>query len=151
MKILITGGAGFIGTHLRKKLISSGHSVRLFDNLLSQVHGMNPVLNFGECEFIRGDVRDIDAISKAMKGIDIVYHLAAETGVGQSQYEIERYISTNTWGTAVVAQAAVSAGVSQVVIASSRAVYGEGIHSCPKCGSRFLPNSRSSENLAAGV
>ena len=150
MKILITGGAGFIGTHLRAKLVANGHSVRILDNLHPQVHGLNPADNYYDCDFNRGDVRDLVTVATAMKDIDLVYHLAAETGVGQSQYEIERYISTNTLGTAVVLQAAVGAGVQQFVLTSSRAVYGEGMHACPKCGSKFVPNSRKADDLERG-
>jgi Nucleoside-diphosphate-sugar epimerases len=150
MKILITGGAGFIGTHLRTQLVNEGHSVRIFDNLLPQVHGEVPAIDFGDCDFILGDVRDAESMSKAVKGIDIVYHLAAETGVGQSQYEIGRYISTNTLGTAVVLDASAQAGVKQVIITSSRAVYGEGLHICSRCSHRFVPTSRRFENLDEG-
>jgi dTDP-L-rhamnose 4-epimerase len=150
MKILITGGAGFIGTHLRKKLMSEGHSVYIFDNLLSQVHGANPNIAFSGCEFIKGDVRDINGVKAALQNIDIVYHLAAETGVGQSQYEIERYVSTNTLGTAVVLQAAASAKVKQVIITSSRAVYGEGLHVCPNCNNKYVPLPRRQSELDEG-
>lgn len=150
MNILITGGAGFIGTHLRKKMAASGHSVRLFDNLLEQVHGEHPPTEFDGCEFIKGDVRDIEAVRRASKDIDIVYHLAAETGVGQSQYEIERYVSTNTLGTAVALQAAAEEGVKQFVITSSRAVYGEGLHVCPNCNLSYVPAPRTQENLDKG-
>ncbi len=150
MKVLITGGAGFIGTHLRNLLVAEGHQVKILDNLLPQVHGDAPSTDFGDCEFVRGDVRDVGAVSDALKGVEIVYHLAAETGVGQSQYEIERYISTNTLGTAVVLQAAVSADVKQIIITSSRAVYGEGVHLCSTCGTSFVPKSRFQKDLDEG-
>lgn len=149
MKILITGGAGFIGSRLAKQLREDGHQVRILDNLLPQVHGDNPNIDLSDFEFIRGDVRDLETVSRAIKEIDTVYHLAAETGVGQSQYEIERYIATNTLGTAVVLQAAVNSGVKQFIITSSRAVYGEGAHLCENCGNKFVPSSRSQENLDA--
>lgn len=150
MNILITGGAGFIGSHLRNRLLNDGHRVRILDNLLPQVHGENPNVDFSEVEFIKADVRDHEAVQAALKDIEIVYHLAAETGVGQSQYEIERYISVNTYGTAVVLDAAVKANVNQVLITSSRAVYGEGVHVCNDCGNSFVPKSRAIENLAKG-
>jgi dTDP-L-rhamnose 4-epimerase len=151
MKVLITGGAGFIGSRLAKRLASEGHAIKVLDNLLPQVHGENPQIDLPhECEFLRGDVRDLKAVTEAVAGVDIVYHLAAETGVGQSQYEIERYVSTNTLGTAVVLQAAANADVRQVVITSSRAVYGEGVHICPRCDKSFVPASRKQENLDAG-
>lgn len=151
MKILITGGAGFIGSRLAKALLKDGHFVRILDNLLPQVHGENPKTDFTGCEFIRGDVRDLETVSKAVEEIEIVYHLAAETGVGQSQYEIERYISTNTLGTAVVLQAAANAQIKQFILTSSRAVYGEGVHFCPNCDKKFVPQSRSQENLDQGI
>src|SRR5919202_4185036 len=126
MRILITGGAGFIGTWLTCRLLQDGHSVVILDNLLAQVHGdsPHPSVPLG-CEPVWADVRDIRAVTQAMRGVEVVYHLAGVTGVGQSQYQIARYISSNTYGTAVVLEAAVAARVRQVVIASSRAVYGE--------------------------
>ena len=150
MRILITGGAGFIGGHLTKKLLGDGHSVRWLDNLLPQVHGSEPKVDADGVEFLRGDVRNDGDVRKAVEGVDVVYHLAAETGVGQSQYEIERYIATNTYGTAVVLQEAVKGDVSHVIIISSRAVYGEGIHLCTACDHRFVPDSRSKMDLERG-
>jgi len=149
-RVLITGGAGFIGTHLRKVLIETNHSVRILDNLLPQVHGEHPEMDFDGCEFVKGDVQDMSVVSEAMRDIDVVYHLAAETGVGQSQYEIERYISTNTLGTAVVLQAAANARVKQWILTSSRAVYGEGLHSCSACDKKYVPEPRGQEDLDAG-
>ena len=96
MRILITGGAGFIGSRLAHRLVDSGHSVVVLDSLLSQVHGDSPQPDLPECEFIKADVRDAVAVARAMSGVDVVHHLAAETGVGQSQYEITRYVSSNT-------------------------------------------------------
>ena len=101
MKILITGGAGFIGSRLARRLIEDEHSVVLLDSLHPQVHGANPQPQLPDCELRRGDVRDPDAVAQALRGVEVVYHLAAETGVGQSQYEVGRYVSTNTHGTAV--------------------------------------------------
>src|ERR1051326_2155151 len=122
-RILITGGAGFIGSHLARELHRAGDEIVVLDNLLPQVHGDNPHLDLPDCETIWADVRDREALERAMKGVGVVTHFAAETGVGQSQYEIARYISVNTYGTALVLEAAAAAGVRQVVIASSRAVY----------------------------
>jgi dTDP-L-rhamnose 4-epimerase len=150
MNILITGGAGFIGSHLRKKLVQNGHKVRILDNLLPQVHGDKPDVDFADVEFALGDVRNPQAVHSAIADMDIVYHLAAETGVGQSQYEIQRYISTNTLGTAVVLEAAINARVKQIIITSSRAVYGEGVHRCRSCKSSFVPRSRSQYDLDQG-
>src|SRR5947208_2583581 len=138
LRVLITGGAGFIGSHLARRLHQDGHSVIVLDSLLPQVHGQSPGLSLPECEKIWADVRDAKMVEQAMEGVDVVHHFAAETGVGQSQYEIGRYVSTNTYGTAVVLEAAVAAGVRQVVIASSRAVYGEGQYHCSGCGQTFV-------------
>src|SRR5436190_14638463 len=133
-RILITGGAGFIGSHLARELQREACHVVVLDNLLPQVHGSNPQPDLPECETIWADVRDREALDRAMKGVEVVHHFAAETGVGQSQYEIARYVSVNTYGTALVLEAAAAAaGVRQVVIASSRAVYGEGMFACARC------------------
>jgi dTDP-L-rhamnose 4-epimerase len=149
-RILITGGAGFIGSKLAWQLLREGHTVVVLDNLLAQVHGANPQPNLPDCETIWADVRDRDALTRAMKGVDVVHHFAAETGVGQSQYEIARYVSVNTYGTALVLETAAAAGVRQAVIASSRAVYGEGMFECPKCGKSFAAVARSSRQMDEG-
>ncbi|HEV8492567.1 MAG TPA: SDR family NAD(P)-dependent oxidoreductase, partial [Candidatus Angelobacter sp.] len=103
--ILITGGAGFVGSHLADALLAAGHNVRLFDNLTDQVHhhGMPEYLP-EDAEFIHGDVQDSGAVRRALAGIDVVFHMAAAVGVGQSMYEIEHYMGTNTQGTAVLLQ-----------------------------------------------
>jgi len=150
MRILITGGAGFIGSHLARRLAQGGHSVTILDSFLPQVHGDKPDISISSCEIIRADVRDAAAVACAMAGVDVVHHLAAETGVGQSQYEIGRYVSTNTYGTSVVLEAAVAARVEQVVIASSRAVYGEGQHNCPHCRVTVSAGERRAVDMDAG-
>jgi len=149
-RILITGGAGFIGSQLTRRLSEDGHAVVVLDNLLAQVHGNDPKPNLPDCETIWADVRDSDALARAMKGVEVVHHLAAETGVGQSQYEIGRYVSVNSLGTALVLEAAVAAGVRQVVIASSRAVYGEGQFICAKCRHVFAAGKRQVEAMDQG-
>src|SRR3954462_5012284 len=149
-RILITGGAGFIGSRLARALQRDGHTIVVLDNLLPQVHGSNPQPDLPECETIWADVRDRDALERAMKGVEVVHHFAAETGVGQSQYEIARYVSVNTHGTALVLETAAAAGVRQVVIASSRAVYGEGMFDCPKCGISFAATARSPQQMNEG-
>src|SRR5690625_4439097 len=128
---LITGGAGFIGRHLAAELSSHGAKVRILDNLVEQVHGpgASPPAELAGCaEFIRGDVRDPDTVSKAIKGVDGVFHLAAEVGVGQSMYEIDRYTSVNDLGTATLFQQLIEHPVRRVVVASSMSVYGEGLY-----------------------
>ncbi len=128
--VLITGGAGFIGRSVAEELLTRGHKVRVLDSLIDQVHGdvdgsamLNP-----EAELIRGDVRDKSAVARALRGVDSVIHLAAEVGVGQSMYEVERYTSTNDVGTAVLFEALIDQPVRRVVTASSMSIYGEGLY-----------------------
>jgi dTDP-L-rhamnose 4-epimerase len=129
-KILITGGAGFIGRSVADELLRRGDEVRVLDSLIDQVHGAcdgSAMLN-GEAELIRADVRDKAAVSRALEGVDAVVHLAAEVGVGQSMYEVERYTSTNDVGTAVLFEALIDRPVRRVVTASSMSIYGEGLY-----------------------
>ncbi|GGL78187.1 NAD-dependent epimerase/dehydratase family protein [Wenxinia marina] len=122
---LITGGAGFIGRHVAEELLSRGHDVRLFDAFVPQVHG-DPVRLPDGAQLVRGDVRDRDALDGALKGVDGVIHLAAEVGVGQSMYEVARYVGANDLGTAVLLEAIAAADVGRIVVASSMSIYGEG-------------------------
>ncbi|WP_428487463.1 NAD-dependent epimerase/dehydratase family protein [Rhodopila sp.] len=127
--ILVTGGAGFIGCHLSAALLSRGYRVRVLDCLLPQVHDgqpLDPVLN--DVELMIGDVRDPDAVAKAVHGADAVVHLAAEVGVGQSMYAVDRYVATNDLGTAVLLQALLAHPVPRLVVASSMSIYGEGLY-----------------------
>jgi dTDP-L-rhamnose 4-epimerase len=129
-KVLITGGAGFIGRFVADELLRRGNSVRVLDSLIEQVHGAtdgSKMLN-PEAELIRADVRDKAAVSAALQGVDSVIHLAAEVGVGQSMYEVERYTSTNDVGTAVLFEALIDRPVRRVVTASSMSIYGEGLY-----------------------
>lgn len=128
--VLITGGAGFIGCHVARALLQRGYSVRVLDSLIEQVHRpelpRNPVLK--DVEFMRGDVRDIDTVGRALRRVDKVVHLAAEVGVGQSMYAIDRYVSVNDRGTAVLFQVLIDRPVARVVVASSMSIYGEGLY-----------------------
>jgi dTDP-L-rhamnose 4-epimerase len=127
--ILITGGAGFIGCRLVAALLAVGRSVRVLDSLVPQVHGdapLNPVLD--DAEVMVGDVRDPEAVARAVRGVDAVVHLAAEVGVGQSMYEIERYVGANDQGTAVLLEALLAQPVRRLVVASSMSIYGEGLY-----------------------
>jgi dTDP-L-rhamnose 4-epimerase len=131
MQILITGGAGFIGSHLADELLSRGHRVRALDVLVPQVHGpdgVRPAYLNQDVELIHGDVRDEAAVARALVGVDAVYHLASAVGVGQSMYEIEHYTSTNNMGTAVLLQALTRSPVQRLVVASSMSLYGEGLY-----------------------
>jgi len=130
-KILITGGAGFIGSHLTDELLEKGYHVRILDNLSEQVHGKNckrPGYLNDDAELIVGDVRDPYAMKKALRGIDAVYHYAAMVGVGQSMYEIRNYTDVNNLGTAVLLEQLVKNPVEKLIVASSMSIYGEGLY-----------------------
>ena len=149
--ILVTGGAGFIGSFLVDALIERGHRVRIYDALVPQVHGdeqaVPDYLN-AEAEFVKGDVRDRDALARALRGIDVVYHLAAAVGVGQSMYEIQYYTDVNTLGGAVLLDliANTDHAVRKMIVASSMSIYGEGKYRCEEHGSVY-PRLRSEEQL----
>jgi dTDP-L-rhamnose 4-epimerase len=138
-KILVTGGAGFIGSHIVDALVAKGHQVRIFDNLDPQVHGKKrkppEYLNPG-AEFVYGDIRNRDALKKAVKGIEVVYHEAAAVGVGQSMYEIYHYVEVNSLGAATLLDILANEkhGVEKLIVASSMSIYGEGKYSCSCCG-----------------
>lgn len=139
MRYLIFGGAGFVGSHTADALVAAGHDVRVFDNLDPQVHGRRegcPDYLDGRVEFIRGDVRDQAAVTAAMRGVDGLLYLAAAVGVGQSMYEVRRYVEVNTLGAANVLQVLCSRDheIKRVVVASSMSVYGEGLYECEGCG-----------------
>ena len=152
MNIIVTGGAGFIGSHLVDALVESGHPVRILDSLVEQVHGgkipehLNP-----SAEFLKADVCDAHAVSNALDGIDVVYHQAAEVGVGQSMYEIVKYVKTNDLGTAVLLEEMIKrpSQFKKLVVASSMSIYGEGAYRCDNCTVVVNPFLRSEEKLAA--
>ncbi|MGI9091268.1 MAG: NAD-dependent epimerase/dehydratase family protein [Gemmatimonadaceae bacterium] len=151
--ILITGGAGFIGSHLADELLAGGHQVRALDNLSEQVHGpeaARPDYLSPDVELIVGDVRDRAAVRGALEGIDAVFHLAAAVGVGQSMYEVAHYTSVNNLGTAVLCEALIANPVERFVVASSMSVYGEGLYRAPD-GSICTDAARSVEQLRAGL
>lgn len=130
-KILITGGAGFIGSHLCDELLENEYEVRVLDNLSEQVHGPNcsrPEYLNENVELIKGDVRDPVAVRDALKGVDAVYHYAAMVGVGQSMYEIRKYTDVNNLGTAVLLEALAKKPIEKLIVASSMSIYGEGLY-----------------------
>lgn len=126
--VLITGGAGFIGRHVTSALLEDGYKVRVLDALIEQVHGDSPGETLKDVESIHGDIRDAEAVQRAVKDVDSVIHLAAEVGVGQSMYAIDRYVGVNDLGTAVLFQALIQQPVRRVVVASSMSIYGEGLY-----------------------
>jgi dTDP-L-rhamnose 4-epimerase len=152
--VLITGGAGFIGSHTADRLLEIGYRVRVLDSLIAQVHGDDrgrPGYLDDQVEVHLGDMRDASAVESALQDASYVYHFAAETGVGQSMYAVEHYFSTNVVGTAQLWEAVQRrpGQIKRVVLASSRAIYGEGRYHCPRCGEVF-PRQRSEEQLLAG-
>jgi dTDP-L-rhamnose 4-epimerase len=154
MRVLITGGAGFIGSHLADRLLADGHEVRALDNLDRQVHpaGERPDYLDADVELQVGDVRDREAVRRALDGVDAVVHLAAAVGVGQSMYEIERYTSINAIGAAIVLEEAVERrdAIRKMLVASSMSIYGEGQYRNPPTGETGLaPRLRSESRLAA--
>jgi dTDP-L-rhamnose 4-epimerase len=149
-RVLVTGGAGFIGSHLVDKLVEKGHRVRILDNLEPQVHVKPPDYLNKDAEFIHGDIRSISDIKKSLKNIDVVYHFAAMVGVGQSMYQIRRYTEVNSYGTAKLLETLISGrhNIRKIIVASSMSIYGEGAYSCRDCG-MIYPRLRTDEQLKA--
>ncbi len=150
-RILVTGGAGFIGSFLVDALLERGYEVRIFDALVPQVHGLAQILPAyvnREAEFVKGDVRNREAMAGALEGVDVVYHLAAAVGVGQSMYEIQYYTDVNTLGGAVLLDllANTKNQVRKILVASSMSIYGEGKYNCDDCGPVY-PRLRTETQL----
>jgi len=141
-RILVTGGAGFLGSHTVDALVRAGHAVRVFDNLTPQVHpeGRPAYLRL-DIEWMHGDMRDPEAVARAVRDRDVIFHLAAAVGVGQSMYEIARYMDVNTQGTANLLQAMLNhkLKVEKLVLASSMSIYGEGRYICSEHGEMAPP------------
>ncbi len=156
--ILITGGAGFIGSNLALKLISKGYTVTVLDNLSPQIHGDNPketsplFLSIKDkVKFIEGTVTNIEDWKKALEGQDVIVHYAAETGTGQSMYEVQKYIDVNITGTSLMLDLLVNGdyNVKKVVVASSRSIYGEGKYMSKELGAVY-PKHRVAEDMDNG-
>ena len=150
--VLITGGAGFIGSHLADELLAHNYSVRVLDNLSPQVHGPDaskPSYLSPDVHFIKGDVSDTDVVHQALKGVDAVFHLAAAVGVGQSMYQIRKYTQTNNLGTAVLLENLLQINVERLIVASSMSVYGEGLY-MDKSGAHCFCAERNLEQLKGG-
>ena len=156
MKILITGGAGFIGQRLALQLLSRGIEVRILDNFSQQIHSSDvlPAYLQKNVDLVKADIRNREAVKRALVGVDGIVHLAAETGTGQSMYEIERYFSVNVQGTATLLDLLQSENCAQsirsIVVASSRAIYGEGAYQCNAHG-RVFPEQRGLERMSSGA
>ena len=152
--VLVTGGAGFIGQRLVRRLLEEGRSVTVLDALIESVHGPRaaPPPDLEGAHLVRGDVRDPDAWAVALEGAALVYHLAAETGTGESMYRARHYVDVNVGGAALLCDllGALPDPPARVVLASSRAVYGEGPYRCPEHG-LLHPEARRTERLEAGV
>ena len=150
MKILVTGGAGFIGSHLVDELIQKGYRVRILDNLSPQVHKNQkpPEYLNKKAEFIKGDIRDQNILWEVMKDIDVIFHFAASVGVGQSMYKIRDYMEVNVIGTANILQLILDheKDLKKLIVASSMSIYGEGAYSCKNCG-KVYPKERSLKQL----
>jgi dTDP-L-rhamnose 4-epimerase len=152
-RVLITGGAGFIGSHLADELLGHGYRVKALDILSPQVHGatrQRPAYLNEDVEVIAEDLRDPEALDQALRDVDAVFHLAAAVGVGQSMYEIQNYTSHNDLGTAVLLEALVKHPVEKLVVASSMSIYGEGLYRSPD-GQPHVNCERSLEQLKAGT
>ncbi|WP_274425849.1 NAD-dependent epimerase/dehydratase family protein [Chelativorans sp. YIM 93263] len=149
-KALITGGCGFIGRHVTEELLDNGYSVSVLDSLVEQVHGdEGSPPGDRRAEYYLGDVRDPQLVRRALKNVDLVVHLAAEVGVGQSMYEISRYVGANDLGTAVLLECLIDHPLERIVVASSMSVYGEGAYE-REDGERYDRASRRKERLQAG-
>ncbi len=153
MNVLITGGAGFIGRHLTKELLKSGCEVIVYDSLSPQIHGEDAKYQYvGKEAFVLGDVCDGHLLAKYIENVNVVYHLAAETGTGQSMYQIRQYVNVNEIGTATLLEAIAKSQKKdiQLVLASSRSIYGEGAYRSSS-GTIVQPQPRSYEQLSEGV
>ena len=153
--VLVTGGVGFIGSHLLDALIDLGYKVRAFDNLEPQVHGLTsekPNYVNPEAEFVRGDVRDINQLEKAMTDVDVIFHEASAVGSGQSLFEISKYVAANSLGTANLLQILINkkTKIKKLIVASSMSVYGEGKYLCNRCGVVYPP-LRSIHQMKLGL
>lgn len=153
--ILITGGVGFIGSNIAMRLIAKGYNVTVLDTLSKQIHGENPentsplyISIKDKVKFIKGLVTSQEDWMKALEGQEAVMHLAAETGTGQSMYEIKKYVDTNIGGTALLLDILTNTkhNVKRVVVAESRAIYGEGKYHCPRYGDVY-PLERKDEGV----
>lgn len=148
-RVLVTGGCGFVGSHLVDRLIRDGYRVRSYDLLEPQVHGARkPAYLNQEAEYIYADIRNKEKLKKALSGVEVIFHEASQVGVGQSMYEIEKYVSHNSYGTATLLELLVNSKnkVKKMIVASSMSIYGEGAYNCKTCGEVY-PHLRKEDQL----
>ncbi|MDD5417751.1 MAG: GDP-mannose 4,6-dehydratase [Candidatus Nanoarchaeia archaeon] len=151
-KALVTGGAGFVGSYIVDELIKKGHDVRILDNIEYQVHkGKIPDYLNKNAEYMFGDVLNRETLKKALEDVDVVFHEAAMVGVGQSMYDIARYVNVNTYGTALLLDTIVNGNynLKKLLVASSMSIYGEGKYNCDDCGDVY-PSLRKDEDMKKG-
>lgn len=152
-KVLVTGGAGFIGSYIVDGLLEKGHDVRVLDNIEYQVYkGKLPDYLNKNAEYLFGDVTNQETLKKAIEDVDIIFHEAAIVGVGQSMYDIARYVKVNTYGTALLLDTLVNSkhNVKKLLVASSMSIYGEGKYECLDCGPVY-PSLRKDEHMKGGI
>jgi dTDP-L-rhamnose 4-epimerase len=153
VKVLVTGGCGFVGSHLVDRLVHDGYDVKVYDILEPQVHGnRKPAYLNKDAEYIYADIRNREKLKKTLKGIEIIFHEASQVGVGQSMYKIEKYVSHNSYGTAVLLDLLVNTRnkVNKIIVASSMSIYGEGAYKCKTCGEVY-PQLRSEKQLKGKI
>jgi len=150
--VLVTGGAGFVGSHLVDELVAEGYDVTVLDSLADQVHDEKPDYLNDDAEYVWGDVRDRNLMSNLLAEADVLSHQASAVGVGQSMYEIEKYVDVNTLGTARILDIIVNEDIDleKMVVASSMSIYGEGQYYCPDCDEDRFPSLRDDEQLSRG-
>ena len=151
-RVLVTGGAGFVGSHIVDEYIEHGYDVTVVDNLTDQVHDDEPSYLNDAAEYVWGDIRDRELMTELLEAADVLNHQASAVGVGQSMYEIEKYVDINTLGTARLLDIIVDEEIEleKMIIASSMSIYGEGEYYCPNCDSIRHPSLRDDEQMASG-
>lgn len=150
--VLVTGGAGFIGSHIVDQLVDSGYDVTVVDNLTEQVHDNEPEYLNPNAEYVWGDIRNRELMTEQLRAADVVVHQASAVGVGQSMYQIEKYVDVNTLGTAKILDIVANEDIAleKFVVASSMSNYGEGKYVCPECETDRYPSTRDEEQMANG-
>jgi dTDP-L-rhamnose 4-epimerase len=151
-RVLVTGGAGFVGSHIVDEYVDAGYDVTVVDNLTDQVHEDEPEYLNDDAEYVWGDIRDRELMTDLLEDADVLNHQASAVGVGQSMYEIEKYVDVNTLGTARILDIIVDEDIDleKVVVASSMSIYGEGQYYCPDCDANRYPALRDDDQMASG-